>query len=180
MCLCVIYLKFGLAFQLSYDEVLRQAREQVILHVAELILNLLPMLTTDNTYCSPCVLYLFHLQLPISAFSHKTEDKTNRKSAFTSESHSLNNMMKRLDVSDVVYPQLNQSMRSLLSFQVVLIQAETLWQRGTSPHQRPQLPSESTSLIFRLAIDSPVLLWPSIHQQEIKTAVFCVALIAFP
>lgn len=62
--------------------------------------------------------------------------------------------MKRLDVSDVVYPQLNQSMRSLLSFQVVLIQAETLWQRGISPHQRPQLPSESTSLIFRLAMDS--------------------------
>lgn len=163
LCHHVTYLKFGLAFQLGYNEVLRQTREQVILHVIELIPNLLP--TTDNTYGSPSVLYLFHLQPPISAFLHKTEDKTNRKSALTSESHCLNNMMKRLHVSDVVYPQLNQSMRSLFNLQVVLIQTETLWQRGTSPHWRPQLPSEDTSLIFRFAIIRPkTLLCPSTHQ----------------
>lgn len=151
MCHPIIYLKFGLAFQLGYDEVLRQTREQVILHVIELIPNLLP---TTDTCGSPCVLYLFHLQPSISAFLHKTEDKTNRKSALTSKSHSLKNMMKRLHVSDVVYPQLNQSMKSLFNLQVVFIQTETLWQRGTSPHRRPQLPSEGISLIFRFAIDN--------------------------
>lgn len=116
-----------------------QPREKAVLQVGEPILNLLPVLTAGNIRSNPCVLQSFHLQPPVSAFSNKEGDKTNKKSALTSENRNLNNMVRRLHVSHVVYPQLNPTLRSFLSLQIVLTGVETLW-KG-SAHQRSQLPS---------------------------------------
>jgi len=79
------------------------------------------MLTADNICSTPCALQLFHLQPPVSAFSNKAGDKTNKKYALTSENHNLNNMVRRLYASHVVHPQSNPTLKSLLIFKQSLL-----------------------------------------------------------
>lgn len=92
--------------------------------------------------CCQCLLQIISTVIPVyykcftytlQFLSSQTRHKTKQTKKLLSQAkvNNLNNMVRRLDVSDVVQPQLNQSLRSLLSLQLVLTQVRTLWKEGT-------------------------------------------------
>lgn len=104
--------------------------------------NLFYKLVSRYSTCCQCLLQIISTVIPVyykyftytlQSLSSQTRHKTKQTKKLLSQAkvNNLNNMVRRLYVSDVVQPQLNQSLRSLLSLQLVLAQARTLWKEGT-------------------------------------------------